>query len=163
MDNSLGFLGNVLTPSLLDIFKCAKFIFEIAGLKGNQLAFALDNVFKFYTGKSALEAGEVDLIAPTQCQLLTPKQLAVHFGFSNTKRGVKIINYLLEEAGYQYKTTHNSWEPSELGKPFAVLLDTNKKHSDGSPVRLLKWNSNIIHVLDGLLVIRKGRFNLAKT
>lgn len=35
--------------------------------------------------------------------------------------------------------------------PYAVLLDTNKKHSDGSHVQSLKWNSSIIAVIETLI------------
>ena len=138
------------------IFECAKIVFEVAGIKDNQLALALDKFFKSYTGKSALDAGGVNLIAPVQKQLLTPTELAVLFNFHKPKAGARVINKLLENAGYQVRLANSMWEPSELGKPFAVLLDTNKKHSDGTPVRSLKWNSNIINVLDGLLNNTKG-------
>ena len=138
------------------IFECAKIVFEIAGIKDNQLALALDKFFRSYTGKSALDAGGVNLIAPVQKQLLTPTELAVHFNFPKPKAGARVINKLLENAGYQVRLANSLWEPSELGKPFAVMLDTNKKHSDGTPVRSLKWNSNIIRVLDDLLHDTEG-------
>ncbi len=148
--------GNILSPSLHDALDGAKFIFETAGIKENQLTLALDKVYKSYMGKSALDAGGVYLIAPVQKQLLTPTELAVHFNFPKPKAGARVINKLLENAGYQVRLANSMWEPSELGKPFAVLLDTNKKHSDGTPVRSLKWNSNIIRVLDDLLHDTEG-------
>ena len=58
----------------------ARMIFEVAGIKDNQLSLALDKVYKSYTGKSALDTGEVDLIAPSKSQLLTPTQIGAQFG-----------------------------------------------------------------------------------
>lgn len=53
----------------------ARIIFEVAGITGNQAALALDKVYKSYTGRSALQAGEITLLAPSQHQLLTPTQI----------------------------------------------------------------------------------------
>ena len=48
----------------------AKTIFEVAGIKDNQLALALDKIYRRHIGYSALEAGDVKLIAPSEHQLL---------------------------------------------------------------------------------------------
>ena len=129
----------------------AKLIFETAGIKDNQLTLAFDKVYKSYTGRSALQSGEVELIAPVKEQILTVTEIAKHFDFDKPKKGAQFINSLLEQAGYQLRTPNKLWEPTELGKSFAVMLDTNKKRSDGSPVRFLKWNSGIIGVIENLL------------
>ena len=129
----------------------AKLIFETAGIKDNQLTLALDKVYKSYTGRSALQSGEVELIAPVKEQILTVTEIAKHFDFDKPKKGAQFINSLLEQAGYQLRTPNKLWEPTKLGEQFAVMLDTNKKRSDGSPVRFLKWNSGIISVIENLL------------
>ena len=129
----------------------AKLIFETAGIKDNQLTLALDKVYKSYTGRSALQSGEVELIAPVKQQILTVTEIAKHFDFDKPKKGAQFINSLLEQAGYQLRTPNKLWEPTKLGEQFAVMLDTNKKRSDGSPVRFLKWNSGIISVIENLL------------
>ena len=129
----------------------AKIILEVAGIKDNQLALALDKLYRSYTGKSALDTCGVILEAPVKEQCLTVTEIAKHFGFDKPKKGAQFINSLLEQSGYQFRTTNKLWEPTELGKPFAVMLDANKKHSDGSPVRFLKWNTGIINVIQNLL------------
>lgn len=53
-------------PKLLEQMKAAKAVFDAAGIKGNQLALALDNVYASYTGQSALEGGKVTLTAEPQ-------------------------------------------------------------------------------------------------
>ena len=129
----------------------AKTILEIAGIKDNQLALALDKLYRSYTGKSALDTCGVNLLAPVKEQTLTVTEIARHFDFDKPKKGAQFINSLLEQAGYQLRTPNKLWEPTKLGEKFAVMLDTNKKHSDGSPVRFLKWNSGIITVIENLL------------
>ena len=127
-------------PSLaeFDPMQAAKLILDAANIKGNQLALALDKVAAHYTGYSLLALSGVALIAPTTHQLLTPTQIGKHFNMSGRR-----VNELLIREGYQQKT-ENGYEPLVPGLEFAVMLDTNKKHSDGTPVRQLKWDSSII-------------------
>ena len=123
----------------------AALLFGQAGIEGNQLTLALDKLYKSYTGTSALQAAGVELQAPTQEQLLTPTEIGSKFGLSARR-----VNDILAGAGYQHKIS-DMWEPIGDGKLYAVMLDTNKKHSDGTPVRQLKWNTGIIQVIDTLL------------
>ena len=123
----------------------AKLIFETAGIKGNQLTLAMDKVYKSYTGRSALAAGEIQLEAPTKRQLLTPTEIGKQFGLK-----ARQINDILAGRGFQYKINDN-WEPLKPGMKYAVMLDTNKKHTDGTPVRQLKWDSRIIEPLKRII------------
>jgi len=65
--------GNPELPN--GVLEGAKLIFETGGIKGNQLALAMDKVYQSYTGRSALQAGEIALTAPTKKQILTPTRL----------------------------------------------------------------------------------------
>ena len=123
----------------------ARLIFEVAGIKDNQLSLALDKVYKSYTGKSALDTGEVDLIAPSKSQLLTPTQIGSAFGL-NARR----VNEILAGAGLQHKI-NGMWEPLEPGMKFAVMVDAGKKHSNGTPIRQLKWDSSICETFRNLI------------
>ncbi len=123
----------------------ARLIFETAGIKDNQLTLALDKVYKSYTGRSALQSGEVDLIAPSKSQLLTPTQIGSAFGL-NARR----VNEILAGAGLQHKI-NDMWEPLEPGLKFAVMVDAGKKHSDGTPIRQLKWDSSILETFRKLI------------
>lgn len=131
----------------------AKTIFETAGIKDNQLALALDKVAARYTGYSMLSAANITLVAPTKCQLLTPTEIGKHFGVSGRK-----VNSLLCKAGYQHRVGKNL-EPLELGQPYAVMLDTGKQHSDGTPVRQLKWESQFLIEIDDLFQPDATLFN----
>jgi len=53
------------------------------------------------------------------------------------------INLLLADIGFQ-KKVGKIWEVLESGLEFAELLDTNKKHSDGTPVKQIKWQKEVL-------------------
>ena len=132
------------------IIENAKILFESAGITGNQLTLTLDKIYRKHMGYSALQAAGINLIAPVQEQFLTPTEIAETLGIGKGITGAKVINTLLENAGYQCKIAKN-WELLGVGKKFGVVLDTNKKHSDGTPVRQVKWNSGILDVIRELI------------
>ena len=133
-----------------DAVEGAKVLFELAGITGNQLVLAADKVYKRCTGFSALLAGDIQLEAPVKQQALTPSQIAEQLGLGSGKKGAKTVNKTLEFFGYQHKVA-GKWEPLPKGLEYAVVLDTGKSHSDGTPIRQIKWNSDIIHVLKELV------------
>lgn len=52
------------------------------------------------------------------------------------------------------KFTAGNWEYSEyvpIGAPYAVMQDTGKAHSNGTPIRQLKWDSSILPVFEQLM------------
>ena len=123
---------------LKDLIEVTKIVLEPAGIEGNQLALALDKVVKTKTGESALTLAGVQLVAPTQEQLLTPTDLGKPLGLS-----ARAVNKKLVAIGYQTKTD-NGWELTEAGKRAGgVYLDVGKRHNNGTPVRQLKWPANI--------------------
>lgn len=134
-----------LRPIPPGVMEGAKLILETAGIKDNQLALALDSVAESCTGKSLLALSGVTLIAPNNCPLLTPTEIGKHFGISGRK-----VNKILCEEGYQQREG-NSYIPLEAGEPYAVMLDTRKKHADGTPVRQLKWEAYILDELSDLI------------
>ena len=142
------FSGNIALPD--GVLEGAKFIFETAGIKDNQLTLALDKVYKSYTGRSALLAGDIQLEAPVKEQALTPTEIAPLVGFNSGKRGAKAVDKMLETFEFQHRVAGN-WEPLPKGRPYAVMLDAGKSHTNGTPIRQLKWNSGIVQVLKDLL------------
>ena len=127
------------------VLEGAKLIFETAGIKDNQLTLAMDKVYRSYTGRSALETGDVKLLAPAKEQLLTPTEIGHQLGLSARR-----INELLAYGGFQHNLD-GKWEPIGDGLNYAVMQDTNKRHSNGTPVRQLKWQSGIISVIEKML------------
>lgn len=129
-------------PNLVEKITIAQIVLSAAKLKDNQLALALDKVYKKTTGESILAAADVKLIAPQQVQLANPTQLGKELGI-----GPRKVNQLLYELDYQIKTP-SGWEPTQNGLDMgAQLLDVGKTHSDGTPIRQLKWPYSIIDEL----------------
>ena len=136
------FKDNPALPS--GVIEGARLIFETAGITGNQCALALDRVYRSYTGRSALDTGNITLTAPTKNQLLTPTDIGKRFGLK-----AKRVNQILAGAGFQHKV-NDRWEALPLGDDYAVMVDVGKKHGNGTAVRQLKWDSSILDVFDEL-------------
>lgn len=126
-------------PDLKVKFELAKMMLEPAGIEGNQLTLALDKLYRTNTGESLLAQTAVQLKAPTNDQLFTPTQLGAQLGISGAK-----VNILLEQLGFQTKVD-KLWELTREGKKQGgTYLDVNKQHSNGTPVRQLKWPMSVL-------------------
>ena len=123
----------------------AEFIFEKAGIVGNQLTLALDKIYKSYTGRSALQTAGIELVAPEQQQILNPTEIGRHFSISRQR-----VNEILAGGGLQHKI-NGMWEPIGEGLDYGVMLDVGKPHSNGTPIRQLKWKTGILKVMENLL------------
>lgn len=80
----------------------------------------------------------VELKAPEQEQLLTPNEIGKQLGLTGRR-----VNEILAGAGMQHKIC-GSWEAIGDGVDYSIMLDVGKRHSDGVPVRQLKWKSSVI-------------------
>ena len=136
---------NTIQTSLSEDLKAVQIVLAPAGITGNQLTLALDKVYKSYMGRSALQVAGITLIAPTQNQLLTPTDIGRLYCMSARR-----VNELLAGAGYQHKIA-DKWEAIGDGTKYAVMQDTSKRHSDGTPIRQLKWDSSILGVVEELI------------
>lgn len=134
---------SVLTRDQLDMYSL---VLEKAGIKGNQLALSLDKAVRNKTGESVLALTETVLVADTQNQLYNPTELGNELGISAIK-----FNKALAYLGYQEKID-KKWEMTTLGQTKGgIYLDTNKRHSDGTPVRQLKWPYKVIYDVQDVL------------
>ena len=52
---------------------------------------------------------------------------------------------------WEPKSINGSEEPLEPGMPYAVMMDTGKKHSNGTPIRQLKWETPIVEEVKKLM------------
>lgn len=119
----------------------AQKILELAGIKDNQLVLALDKMYQSYTGRSVLLTAGIELAAPEKKQLLNPTQIGRELGLSSRQ-----VNDILAGMGYQHKI-NKQWEPIGDGVNYSVMLDVNKGHYKGVPVRQLKWTTEIIQII----------------
>ena len=126
-----------------DRVAAARIIFETAHLEGNQLTLALDKVYRSNTGQSALDAAGVVLVSPKQEVTLNPTQIGEQ---CDPVLSPRVVNVLLKDGGYQRKVGKN-WEPCDKAKGMCELLDVNKLHNDGTPIKQLKWYSSIIPIV----------------
>ena len=126
-----------------DAQECARIVFEAAGLKGNQLALALNKVARNYANLDTLALGQLALEAPSKRQLLTPTEIGLELGGLSPQK----VNRMMADLGLQRRLFNGKWEPTRRGEPYAVMLDTDKRHWDGTPIRQLKWESTVVNML----------------
>lgn len=117
------------------------------GFKGNQAALSANRFILKATTVNVLEAmGQAALAAPTNAPLLTATDLALRLGI-----GKREANPLLSDCGLQ--TSHRDhknrvyYELTSEGHKYGVAMDTGKLHSNGTPVRQLKWSADVLSVL----------------
>lgn len=134
-------IAPALAPGMRSLRDIAT-IYEAAGIHGNQLALALDKLYKVESGMSALGAAGIELKEPKQDVHCNATQLGELMG------GVKAraVNKMLAAAGLQ-EFTPAGWRPTELGKQYSVLLDTGKKMGNGTPVTQLKWYPTVLDII----------------
>ena len=111
------------------------------GFKGNQHTLATDKAVKALTGQSPLELmGETHLIAENKQQVFTPTQLGE---MVEPKISARKVNTVLEQLGYQEKA-NGVWIITPKGEKLCEMLDTGKKHGDGTPVKQVKWYQSVM-------------------
>ncbi|ONG57326.1 hypothetical protein BKE38_04020 [Pseudoroseomonas deserti] len=129
-------------------FRAYRGIAKLVGLDENQAALSAARATKLDTGIDPLaQMGITHLLAPQQELLLTPSDIGVRLG----GKSAIAVNQLLAERGFQVGRRDGKgqpyWEPTAAGEPHATLLDTGKRHGNGTPIRQLKWGAGIIDLL----------------
>ena len=113
---------------------------KLFGLEGNQALLSANKATEKLTGFNPMQLLGIELKNEHQTLNLTPTEIGKQL---DPKLSAVAVNKLLESLNYQEKLG-SAWVPTPKGKPYAVFLDTGKKHSDGTPVTQLKWLSTII-------------------
>lgn len=128
-------------PDAHDVFKSLKETAELFGLVGNQALLSANRATKEVTGVDFQSLLDVSLVNNTQEDQLTPSELGKLLNKSPQE-----INKRLEKIGYQTKE-NNKWVAIGEGKKYAVLLDTNKKNSQGVMITQLKWKRSVLELI----------------
>lgn len=127
-------------------YKAALAIAKLLGLDGNQAKISAGTLVRNTYGVDILAGLQLELKAESLERVITPTEIGKMLGLTAVK-----TNQLLEERGLQvsYVSTNGSklWRPTETGMQFAVLIDSAKRHSDGSMIQQLKWKSDVISSL----------------
>jgi prophage antirepressor-like protein len=119
---------------------------EFAGrfnITGNQALLAASKSCKKLYGIDPMETMGLNAL---ECQVqsvdVTPTQIGTELCI-----GARKVNELLTTHGFQTKVPGGKYEPTEKGLEYAVIKDTNKRHSNGTPVTQLLWKYNIVDPL----------------
>ncbi len=136
------------------IFKSFHTIGTLAGFKGNQLTLSANLATRKLTWIDPLELMELTHL-PVEAQeaLLIPKQIGERLGGLSSIK----VNKMLEELALQVQTSYvgkgdlvkKFWELTEEGKQYGIYVDTSRKHTDGTPIRSIKWYESVIELLKG--------------
>jgi len=130
-------------PSISSTFKSCMAMAKLIGLEGNQAILSADRATRKLVGESPLELLEATLTAPVQQVTLTPTQLGKELDPSISAQKV---NELLEVLGFQTKVS-GVWAATEKGKPHCEVIDSGKRHGDGSMIKQVKWYASVLELI----------------
>lgn len=121
-----------------DFFKVAKLI----GCDRNAAAVSANQAVRKLTGTNVLELlGQTHLESEQQVLFFTPTELGLRMDVSARK-----FNMLLAEAGLQAKKG-DVWMPLAAAESFCRIMDTGKRHGDGTMVQQIKWAENVLELV----------------
>lgn len=129
-------------PSALSPAKEFRALFGICrliGLDKNAAAISANQGTAALTGTNMLNLiGQTHLINEKQEICYTPTELGHRRCLS-----AKTFNRMLADAGLQERIGEH-WVPTAKGRPHAMVLDTGKAHSNGTPVQQVKWLDSVM-------------------
>lgn len=120
---------------------------EMFGLEGNQKLLSANQATYSLTGVNVMELMQIPaLVAPVQEVVLTPTELGRELNLSP-----QAMNSTLEAMGLQVARRdikgNKYWELTEHGKRYGAYHDTQKRHSNGTPVQQIKWYRSVLEYL----------------
>ena len=129
-------------------FDALLYIAKLIGLDHNASVISANNATKKITGINFLELlDQTHLIAENQNDLIfTPTELGKKISVSGQQ-----FNLLLAAAGLQEKND-KQWVPTNKAKNLYRILDTGKKHSNGTLVQQIKWHSSVVEIIKPFMV-----------
>jgi hypothetical protein len=121
--------------------------FRIARLMGcdkNAAAISANQAVAKLTGTNVLALlGQIHIEAENQTALyFTPTELGERMNISGRK-----FNMLLAEAGLQAKKGEH-WTPLPAAEGFSRIMDTGKRHGDGTMIQQVKWAENVLALVE---------------
>ena len=130
----------------LEAFKLTPMVVRAAralGLDRNAAAISANQVVTKMTGTNVLNLlGHQHLEAENQAVMFfTPTELGERLGMSGRK-----FNMLLAEAGLQAKKGEH-WAPMATAEGFCRILDTGKRHGDGTMIQQVKWADSVLNLI----------------
>ena len=116
---------------------------RMLGLDKNAAAISANQAVAKLTGANVMRLlGRTHLEAENQSALFyTPTELGRQIGVSG-----RAFNMLLAEAGLQAKKGEH-WAPLATAEGFCRVLDTGKRHGDGSMIQQVKWSDGVLNLI----------------
>ena len=140
--------GSYTAPQAAPIIQSAKefkALFGVARLLGmdkNASAISANQAVAKRTGTNMLQLlGATHLESEQQVLFFTPTELGKRVGVSG--RG---MNMLLAEAGLQAKQGEH-WAPLDAAEGFCRVMDTGKRHGDGTMIQQVKWSDGVLPLI----------------
>lgn len=135
-----------VAPPIIEAFKLAPLVVRAAralGLDKNSAAISANQAVAKLTGTNVLSLlGSTHLEAENQTAMFfTPTELGERLGISGRK-----FNMLLAEAGLQAKKGEH-WVPLTTADGFCRIMDTGKRHGDGTMIQQVKWAENVLELV----------------
>lgn len=116
------------------------------GFKGNQALLSADRATQKLINVSPLSLLGAELISENKNKLLTPSDIGEQLGLT-----ARVVNQMLQDLGLQksYRDAKGNlyWDLTENGTQYAEVVDTVKRHGNGTPVKQIKWQSAIVDTL----------------
>lgn len=129
------------TRVALDLFSTSAKAARAAGFKGNMIALSAGNFTKTITGVDVLSLmGATHLLADPRGMTYTPTELGK---LCDPPLGPAKVNRMLEAAGLQSRE-FDRWLPTDAARDLCEWLDTGKRHSNGAPVKQVKWFRSVL-------------------
>lgn len=125
-------LAAAMAPPLMRALRCF-------GIDKNAAAIGANQIINGQTGINLLAlAGHTHLPTPTQEIYFTPTQIG-----SRRCVSAQAMNRAIADAGLQERVS-GDWVPTIKGRPFALVVETGKAHSNGTPVQQVKWMDSVL-------------------
>ena len=134
------------TPAITAALKLVPLVVRAAralGLDKNAAALSANQAVTKMTGTNVMGLlGVTHLKAENQESLVyTPSELGMRIGLSGRK-----FNALLAEAGLQEKRG-DYWVPMPAATGLFRVMDTGKRHNDGTMIQQIKWTDNTLNLI----------------
>ena len=147
-----------LQSQMLEYARINKELMALFGIDGNMQTLALNNAMQKEFGVNLLETWDLNgLKSEQQQQTLTVSDIAKQLGIGTRKINPVLIEAELQSSHRDHKD-RLYYELTDKGLEYAIYLDTGKKHSDGTPIRQIKWYDSVVEILKGYLQYPRGCF-----
>lgn len=128
-----------------EAFSAGLHIAKLCGFTGNHALLSADRCVREFTGRSALEMiGATHLLADERGRTYTPTDLGK---MADPPMSGQKVNKAIEDGGMQVRDIKGEWTPLDKADGLFEWVDTGKRHSDGTPIKQMRW---FVEVLDRL-------------